>query len=163
MGTLVGMLVGMAFVVARPRGRYEIRESVHTPKGPRARSLVNFAQLSEAVLESARARATRPFDVDEVLASAARAGAPARRHQVGLRAPSTGQARHFVAASRRMAESLAPRPPSPAGRRDPGDTLIDLLDFAEQITPFTEPRPPEPLAFPPLARLADATMARRNP
>ena len=40
----------MAYVVARPRGRFEIRESVHTPKGPRARSLANFAHLTDEVL-----------------------------------------------------------------------------------------------------------------
>ncbi len=45
------MLPGMAFVVARPKGRFEIRESVHTPQGPRARSLANFKDLDEEVLD----------------------------------------------------------------------------------------------------------------
>ncbi len=155
----------MAYVVARPRGRFEIRESVHTRQGPRARSLANFARLTDDVLDAARKRATRPFDTDAVRASAARAAVPAVAQAHGLRADqvlSPNQSRHFVAASRRMAESLAPRPPAAAGRLDPGDALIDLLNFAEQITAFTDARPPEPLAFPPLARLVDETEARRN-
>jgi hypothetical protein len=62
-----------------------------------------------------------------------------------------------------MAASLENRPPEGAGtRRDPGDTLIDLLNFAEQITPFTPEREPEKLAFPVLARVAAATEARRS-
>ena len=48
----------MAYVVTRPRGRFEIRESVHTDKGPRARSLASFTELSDEVL--ARALEARP-------------------------------------------------------------------------------------------------------
>jgi hypothetical protein len=63
-----------------------------------------------------------------------------------------------------MARSLESRPPaSGSGRdRDPGDTLLDLLNFAEQITAFTPERAPEDLAFPPLAPLAAATAKRRR-
>jgi hypothetical protein len=39
---------------------------------------------------------------------------------------------------------------------DPGQTLIDLLGFAEQVSPFADPPAPEPLGFPPLARLVAA-------
>ena len=56
-----------------------------------------------------------------------------------------------MASSRRMARSLGPKPA--AGRPDPGDALIDLLGFVAQITPFRPARAPEPLRFPPLARL----------
>jgi hypothetical protein len=146
----------MAYVVVRPRGRYEIRESVYTPKGPRARSLANFAQLTDDVLETARLRSTRPFDSDGVRASAARASASAAAHSADTQMREVPGASEFVAASRRMAESLITRPTPSARRPDPGDTLIDLLEFAEQITPFNAPRPPEPLTFPPLARLAPA-------
>ncbi len=65
----MGNIVGMAYVVARPRGRFEIRESVHTPKGPRARSLANFAHLDDEVLDRARRRASRPFDTEAVRAA----------------------------------------------------------------------------------------------
>jgi len=98
----------MAFVVARPKGRFEIRESVHTPQGPRARSLANFKELDEEVLDRARRRATRPFDTNAVRAAAARAAAarsapgPIPRHEL----PAT---RQFVEASRRMAAYFSRR------------------------------------------------------
>jgi hypothetical protein len=137
----------MAYVVSRPRGRFEIRESVHTPKGSRARSLASFKELDDEVLAKARRRASRPFDADAVLASAARAVAPARtaRH----RQP---EMRRFVESARRMAATLE-GVPEPAARRDPGDALIDLLDFVARATASRPPRPPEPLRFPPLAQL----------
>jgi hypothetical protein len=160
----------MAYVVARPRGRFEIRESVHTPKGPRARSLANFAELSDEVLATARRRASRPFDADAVRSSARRAGTPTRLRRTGRagrtgRTGSTGapEARRFVEASRRMSRSLETRPPGASGaRRDPGDTLIALLDFAEQINPFTPDRAHEELVFPPLAQVAQETRARHT-
>jgi hypothetical protein len=136
----------MAYVVARPKGRFEVRESVHTPKGPRARSLANFTELTDDVLATAARRATRPFDADAVRAAATRAA--------NRPAP---EMRRFVAASRRMASSLEPRPAAP--RQDPGNALIDLLGFVAQITPFRAARPPEPLLFPPLAGLR----AERDP
>jgi hypothetical protein len=131
----------MAYVVARPKGRFEIRESVHTPKGPRARSLANFAHLTDAVLATAGDRATRPFDADAIRRAAARAGATTTRPDM----------RRFVASSRRMADSLEPRPASP--RTDPGDALIDLLGLVAQIAPFQPARTTGPLRYPPLARL----------
>jgi hypothetical protein len=143
----------MAYVVARPKRRFEIRESVHTPKGPRARSLANFAVLTDAVLEAARARATRPFDAAAVLTAAGRAGAPVER----VPDPEDAAERHFVDASRRMAQTVDRSPTGP--RRDPGESLIELLGFAEQITALQPPRHPEPLTFPVLARLAARTSA----
>jgi hypothetical protein len=147
------MLVGMAYVVARPRGRFEIRESVHTPGGSRARSLAGFTELSDEVLGKAGKRASRPFDADAVRASAARAGAPTQPHRQAAM-------RKFVESSRRMAAALETQPrgadvPPP---RDPGDALIDLLDLVSQVSAFGPPRRPEPLRFPPLARLRAARL-----
>ncbi len=142
----------MAYVVTRPNGRFEIRESVHTEKGPRARSLANFSLLTDEVLTRAAGRATRPFDAGAVLGAAQRAGAPTETPTAN--GPDTGPGRSrrtFVASSRRMASSLGTRPA--AGRPDPGDSLIDLLGFVAQISPFRPARAPEPLRFPPLARL----------
>jgi hypothetical protein len=151
----VGNIVGMAYVVARPKGRFEIRESVHTPKGPRARSRANFAHYDDEVLDRARGRASRPFDVEGVRAAAARVAprAPAitPRHEQ----PET---RRFVEASRRMSRSLDRVPPTEA-RRDPGDALIDLLGFVGQIQAFRPAGAREPLRFPPLARLRAARVA----
>ena len=68
--------MGVAYVVTRPGRRFEIRESLHTPGGSRARSLAGFDVLTDAVLARAARRAQRPFDVGAVLASGRRAGAP---------------------------------------------------------------------------------------
>ena len=144
----------MAYVVARPQGRFEIRESVHTPKGPRARSLAGFTRLTDEVLATAGRRASRPFDADAVRASAARAAAPTQRH----RRP---EMRRFVESSRRMAAALETRPPGvgSARDRDPGDALIDLLGLVAQVSAFGPPRAREPLRFPSLARLRAARSA----
>ena len=149
----------MAYVVARPRGRFEIRESVHTSRGPRARTLANFEQLTDTVLDTARRRASRPFDPDAVRASArkARMTADARRAARkplgGVAAPVRPEMRRFAESSRRMAASLESRPPQTGSTRGPGDALIDLLDLTAQIPAFKGPRRPEPLQFPSLARL----------
>ena len=144
----------MAYVVARPRGRFEIRESVHTPQGSRARSLASFTELSDEVLGKASRRASRPFDAAAVRASAARAGAPTTRHR-------QSDMRKFAESSRRMAAALATRPPGTGSPppRDPGDALIDLLDLVARVTAFGPPRPAEPLRFPPLARLRAERLA----
>jgi hypothetical protein len=142
----VGNLVGMAYVVARPKGRFEIRESVHTAQGPRARSLANFSHLTDDVLEAAQRRATRPFDATAVRASSARAATQTQRNQ-------SPEMRRFVEASRRMADALESRPPRPGTMQDPGDALIGLLGLVAQVSAFRTPRAPEPLGFPPLARL----------
>jgi hypothetical protein len=147
----------MTFVVARPNGRFEIRESVHTAKGPRARSLVNFSLLTDDVLARAAVRATRPFDADAVVGGARRAGAPiAAATGSGTRPDRTMH--HFVESSRRMARSLEPRPA--VERPDPGDALIDLLGFVAQIAAFRPARAPGPLRFPPLARLRAERLGR---
>ena len=88
------------------------------------------------------------------LGAAQRAGAPTPTATPTENGPGTGPGpsrRTFVASSRRMARSLGTRPE--AGRPDPGDALIDLLGFVAQIAPFRPARAPEPLQFPPLARL----------
>jgi hypothetical protein len=153
----------MTYVVARPRGRFEIRESVHTAKGPRARSLANFARFTDEVLERARKRASRPFDAEAVRAAAERA-APGQTDAAPVPTAAGAattvppharlETRRFVDASRRMARSLE-RVPHQADRRDPGDALIDLLEFVAQVTPIRRPRR-ESLRFPPLAGLRTA-------
>ena len=99
----MGNIVGMAYVVARPKGRFEIRESVHTPKGPRARSLANFAHFDDEVLDRARRRASRPFDAEGVRAAAAKV---ARRGPAIIPRHEQPETRRFVEASRRMSRSL---------------------------------------------------------
>ncbi len=139
----------MAYVVSRPSGRFEIRESVLTASGPRSRTLANFSVLTTSVMESASRRASRKFNSESVLKSAAKAG-------VSL-VDSTGfdegqwDYDRFVNSSKKMARVLdnSRLPASPS----PGKSLIDLLDLAEEISRSLPKRPFEPLAFPPLAKL----------
>ena len=146
----------MAYVVVRPNGRFEIRESVNTPKGPRARSLANFAVLTDEVLAQATTRATRPFEATMVLAAADRAGVRVTPEARQASAPD------WKTEGRRSAGGKAGAGGKSVERRkkkdgpDPGQALIDLLGFAEQVTPFSDPPPRQPLGFPPLAKLVAA-------
>jgi hypothetical protein len=146
----------MAYVVARPRGRFEVRESLHTPRGPRARSLVGFAVLTDEVVAEAAKRASRPFGADAVIASARRAGAPVTSGVAGAVDGNRDSSRRFLESSRRMALSLRPRSSSRSRPADPGAVLIDLLGFADAVTSSQPARPHEPLEFPVLARLVEA-------
>lgn len=148
----------MAYVVGRRNGRFEVRESVHTPEGPRARTLAGFRVLSDEVLSQAARRAKRPFDAQKVLASAKRAGAQVKRG-VGKGAARSAPTKRFVEASRRM--GLAFQQPLAHRPADPGAVLIDLLGFADAVAATQPPRRWEPLAFPPLVRLAGERAQRR--
>lgn len=81
----------MAFVVPRKRGGYEIRESRSTPDGPRSRTLATFKELTDEVIESARARATKSLSQEDLQRAAQRAGVP------GPRDPVDRAARELVA------------------------------------------------------------------
>lgn len=160
------MLVGMAYVVRRPGGRFEIRESVHTSKGPRARSLANFAVLDEQILAVAGARSLRPFNAAAVLAAARRVSAPVVETASTMR-PARAEVsdadeaqRRFVASSRRMAREIE-RVWGPLS--DPGTALIELFDFAEAVRRSQPPRPAEELDFPPLNSLAGGSPRRVPP
>jgi hypothetical protein len=147
----------MAYVVARRKGRFEVRESLHTQRGPRARTLAGFGVLTDEVLTAAAARAQRPFNAREVLASGRRAGAPVLARIATNGPPDTGEvagsASRFVESSRRMALTLSQTPA--AGQTDPGAALIDLLGFADAVTRSQPARPFEPLTFPVLHKLVE--------
>lgn len=66
----------MAYVVRRPKGRWEIRESFSTRAGPRARTLATFRTLSLEVIERAARAAHARFDRDGLVRAARRAGVP---------------------------------------------------------------------------------------
>ncbi len=66
----------MAFLVTRGRDRYEIRESEHTDRGPRARTLATFRELSPDVLDRADRRARAGVDRVAILAKARSLGVP---------------------------------------------------------------------------------------
>jgi hypothetical protein len=156
----------VAYVVRRRGGRFEIRESVLTEQGPRARSLANFKELTPEVMAAARRRATRPFDAAAVRASASRASEVAALRGLrgegpsgGVAVPKRQEAQRFVESSRRMAAAVEARPPGDGSGRDPGAALIDLLGFVAQIAAFRPPPSREPLRFPPLARLRAERLA----
>jgi hypothetical protein len=94
----------MAFVVGRPGGRFEVRESRATPRGPRARTLATFTTLDDAVVAHVIERAELPVDVHGLVHAARRAGAPVA---VGA-SPADAAARVL------LAEIRAGHRPSPA-------------------------------------------------
>ena len=65
----------MSYLVLRADGRFEIREAVATPRGPRTRSLASArGALGPELLERAARRATRPFDAERIRARARELG-----------------------------------------------------------------------------------------
>jgi hypothetical protein len=66
----------MASIIARSDGRYEIRESVSSGRGPTSRTLAIFRRLSDAQLDLAQGRATRPFDREALVRRARELGVP---------------------------------------------------------------------------------------
>ncbi|MEW6583748.1 MAG: hypothetical protein AB1416_13410 [Actinomycetota bacterium] len=156
----------MAYVVARRDGRFEIRESAHTPRGPRARTLAVFRELSAAVLDRAQERAAAVIDRDALAARARALGAPdagdaaavlARRLAAEMRrggrvprALATVIARDLAGPRVAVPDSVEPAldwlDASPERR---GRALRDLLRVASRVPP--RPRPAV-LAFPPLGR-----------
>jgi hypothetical protein len=139
----------MAYVVARRNGRFEIRESLHTAKGPRARTLAGFGVLTDEILAAASGRAQRPFDAEAVIGSGRRAGALVR---VATSGAAGGAHDRFLASSKSMARTLG-RPQAHAARGDAGVALIELLSFADMVRASQPSRPFEPLAFPALSHL----------
>jgi hypothetical protein len=94
----------MAFVVGRPGGRFEVRESHATPRGPRARTLATFTTLDDAVVAHVIERAEVPVDVHGLVHAARRAGAPV----------TVGASPADTAARALLAEIRAGHRPSPA-------------------------------------------------
>jgi len=82
--------------IRRQGSRYEIRESLDTPRGPRQRVLARFdAILTPEALDEAAARARRPFDRAALVARARKRGVPVAE---GYR---SAEARDLLAALRR--------------------------------------------------------------
>ena len=112
-GRLVGNIVGMAYVVARPKGRFEIRESVHTPKGPRARSLANFPELTDDVL------ATRPSAGETSLRCGCGAGSRRPCRRAPSPAPRDASVRRSLPPDGPFARTGPPAHGPPGSRRRP--------------------------------------------
>jgi hypothetical protein len=72
----------MTFIVPTKPGRFEIRESANTAKGPRSRTLASFRELDDSVIAKARARAAGAPDPSDLRNAARRVGAPVARTPV---------------------------------------------------------------------------------
>jgi hypothetical protein len=155
----------MAFVVRRPQGRWEIRESFVTPAGPRARTLASFTALTPDVLDRAEEAARTRLDRDALIRAAKRAGAPIRRSHADALAESLirrlahGE-RLRPGLSRLLVDALgeAPTPARSiddavvdwigASAEERGAGLLDLLGLADSLPN----RRRGPLTFPGLSR-----------
>jgi hypothetical protein len=101
----------MAFVTPTKPGRFEIRESISTSKGPRSHTLASFRELDDAVIERAQGKSAKALNATELRRAARRAGAPVARPPVDR------------AARELIAEIAKGRQPDPALRH----MLLDLL------------------------------------
>lgn len=101
----------MTYIAPAKGGRFEIRESHSTPKGPRSRTLVSFRELDDSVIARAREKATKAPDAAEMRRAARRAGAPVAPKPVDR------------AARELIAELAKGRRPAPHLR----EMLLDLL------------------------------------
>jgi len=159
----------MTFIVPARAGRYEIRESHSTPKGPRSQTLASFRELTDEVIEKAREKAAKPPSAEELRRAARRAGAPVARP------PAEQAARELIAElargrkldpslrqiltellQRGYRESGDPSPSREAARsiamwmsatpEERGRALVDLLLLADALP--SARRRGKPLRFP---------------
>jgi hypothetical protein len=79
----------MAYVVATKPGRFEVRESASTPKGPRSRTLASFRELTAETVERVRQNSEKPPTAAELTRLALRAGAPVRGSELDEAAGET--------------------------------------------------------------------------
>lgn len=160
----------MAFVVPVKSGRFEIRESESTPRGPRSRTLASFRELDDAVIEKARERAAKAIDATELRHAAKRAGALVARKPVDRAAreliAELGKGRRLDPPLRQMLLDILRKPegaregarisssdsaPSisawmAATPDQRGRALVDLLLLVDALPPSG--RKKEPLRFP---------------
>lgn len=148
-----------------------MRESHSTPAGPRSRTLATFREMTDEVVEKARARATKQPSADELREAALRAGAPVAGAPVDEAARDTLR---LLASGKRLdpmlrrllldaltREDRSDRPADPSATvsdtarsatewigtspRQRSETLRDLLELADALP--VRPRPTE-IGFP---------------
>jgi hypothetical protein len=159
----------MAFVVPTKGGRFEIRESRNTSKGPRSRTLASFRELDDGVIAAAREKAAKPPGDEELRRAARRVGAPVAPTPVNRAARALiaelGRGRQPDLSLRHMLLDLlqrerrdGPEPPGAnegarsvaewmaASPEERGRTLVDLLLLADALP--SGGRRGKPLLFP---------------
>ena len=152
----------MAYLVARPRGTWELRESRTTESGPRSRTLVSFRELDDELLTTAIERATGALDADQVRELCRKAGvhvaltaadraAAALLREVGRGnkpSPKLGSALGKALAGKELTDAEhAAAEWADASPERRGRAIWDLLLLADHIP--ARPRPGK-LTFPPL-------------
>jgi hypothetical protein len=153
----------MASVVSNRRGGWEIRESHMTPKGPRSRTLASFRELDETVLAMAASRAKAPFDRENVIRKAQRAGVviaaspvdEAARELITRLTKGEKLSHGLAGALLGQLQSLDPPKLSPEAMQaaewvgesleERGRTLYNLLELADALP---QKRAGTPLKFP---------------
>jgi len=139
----------MAFVVRRQNGSWEIRESISTPAGPRARTLATFRVLTETIAQKAVERASTATSAEEIVDAARKAGAPVISSPADeaaarlLRLLDRGS--HLSERMRRiLADRLGNAGELPEGARaaagwaaatpaERGDALLNVLSVADRL------------------------------
>ena len=141
----------MAFVVRRPNGTWEVRETRSTPAGPRPKTLATFRALTRETAASAAQQASTPTSPETILASARRAGAFVPGSAADAAAaellrlcdqgvPLSERVRRAMAAWLGPAEPLPPAaqaaaPWSGVTPEERGAVLVDLLSLADALPP----------------------------
>jgi len=140
----------MAYIVARPKESWEVRESRSTSAGPRSRTLATFKILTTGVIERAKTRSSAPLNPGELRRAARRAGAPVEGGEADR---ATGELLAALAAGeeprpvlrRLLLDVLKDGRPSTsdsvraaarwsiATPRERGETLRDLLLLADHL------------------------------
>jgi hypothetical protein len=159
----------MAFVVPTQRGRFEVRESHSTERGPRSQTLASFSELTDEVIAKARAKAAKPPSAEELRRAARRAGAPVARPPIeqaareliaelakGNRVDPTLRQILIELLERGYREDAGPSPANEAARsvaiwmaatpKERGRALFDLLLLADALP--SGGRKDKPLRFP---------------
>ena len=144
------MMTTTMYVVARPKGRWEARESFRTESGPRSRTLASFRELDDEAIDRIKERSSVPVDIDELRRMAVRAGAPTISEPDRLAARLTRE----IALARRpsknylalLAGSLSDRPELPdhlesmsmwagATLEERSEAVVDLLRVGSAFPP----------------------------
>jgi hypothetical protein len=165
MNGIVVMKTTMTTIAKRSDGRFEIRESRWTDKGPRSRTLAIFRELTPEVLDHAQRRAERPIDRNEVVTRAMRLGLHVKRILgSGAAAALIAKAESgslWPTHARAVQEAVAELDSLPLpdhlesmirwmGADDEfrGRTLVDLLGFTHAVVRHRAPMRTGPLRFP---------------
>lgn len=74
--TVVVIIPTMAYVIARPNNRWEVRESHATPMGPRSKTLATFSNLTPEAIKHALSRSSGNLQPSDIIHAALSAGAP---------------------------------------------------------------------------------------